>query len=150
MLTANCGYHDAPQGQKLLVHLGPCFWVNIGFDRAYDPRTNAAPKAGISNVEALVDTGAQESCIDGLLASELDLPITDRRTVTGIGSMEVNVYLAQIHIPTLRFTAYGAFAAVPLIASGFRYKALIGRTLLCHMKMSYDGKTGAVQISRPE
>ena len=149
MLTADCGYQDAPQGPKLLVYYGPCLWVNIGCDPSFTPQTNAPPKAGISNVEALVDTGAQESCIDELLAADLELPISDRRTVAGVGSMEVNVHLAQIHIPALKFTELGAFAAVPLIGSGFRYKALIGRTLLRHMRMTYDGKTGAVQITRP-
>jgi hypothetical protein len=153
MLSANCGYEDAPQGPKLLGHFGPRIWVNIGFDAAYRPTQNAAPKANITNVEALVDTGAQESCIDDLLAAEIGLQIIDQRTVVGVGAeggIPVNVHLAQIHIPVLRFTEYGAFAAVPLIASGFRYKAVIGRTFLRHMVMSYDGTTGAVRINRPD
>jgi predicted aspartyl protease len=153
MLTANCGYQDAPQGPTLLVHFGPRIWVNIGFDPTYNPHQNAPPKAGISNVEALVDTGAQESCIDDLLAAELNLQVIDRRMVVGVGAggaLEVNVHLAQIHIPVLKFTEYGAFAAVPLIASGFRHKAVIGRTFLRHMRMSYDGKSGSVEISRDD
>jgi hypothetical protein len=52
---------------------------------------------------ALVDTGATESCIDSMLATQLGLPVADKRMVAGIhGSQEVSFHLAQIHIPYWR------------------------------------------------
>jgi hypothetical protein len=95
-----------------------------------------------------VDTGATESRIDSTLAMHLNLPIVDRRTIAGAhGAGEVNVHLAQIHIPSLAFTLYGPFAAVDLAAGGQSHRALIGRTFLQHFSMHYDGRTGTVTLS---
>jgi hypothetical protein len=97
----------------------------------------------------LVDTGAGESCIDNLLAGQLNLPIVDRRPISGVhGAHIVNMYLAQIHVPSLAFTIYGAFAGVDLAAGGQVHKALIGRTFLQNFTMVYEGLTGSVKLSR--
>jgi len=118
--------------------------VNIGFDPAYDPTAPLRlPNLPQVPINALVDTGATESCIDSTLAMNLNLPIADRRTVSGVhGAGEVNVHIGQIHIPSLAFTLYGPFAAVDLAAGGQSHLALIGRTFLAHFKMFYDGRTG--------
>jgi hypothetical protein len=101
-------------------------------------------------VQALVDTGATECCIDSLLAAQLSLPIVDRRKISGVGGEhEVNVYMAQIHVPVFPFTVYGAFCGVDLAAGGQSHKALIGRTFLQHFTMLYEGHTGRVVISPP-
>lgn len=148
MLSVNCGFQDAPQGQLLLIHYGPEIWVDIGFDPKFKPDRNVPPIPKISKVHALVDSGARQSCIDSALASELGLPIFDRRTVSGVnGTLEVDFHLAQVHVPSLKFTLQGAFAGVPLIASGFRHKALLGRSFLSYVTMEYDGRTGQVVIS---
>ena len=148
MPTANCGYPDPQIGSGLLVQLGPTLWVNIGFDPAYRPDSNAPPAPGIANVEALVDTGADESCIDSLLAAQLRLPIIDQKLVRGVhGIKTVNMHVAQVHVPALKFTQYGQFAAVDLAGGGLRLHALIGRTLLRHFRMVYDGPTGVVTIT---
>jgi predicted aspartyl protease len=131
-----------------LEYHGPEIWVDIGFDPDYKPDKNAPPVPTISRVKALVDTGARQSCIDSSLASELGLPVFDRRRVSGVnGVIEVDFHLAQVHVPSLRFTLQGAFAGVPLIASGFRQRALVGRSFLSYVKMAYDGQTGEVVIS---
>ena len=148
MLSVNCGCQGAPQGQVLLIHYGPQIWVDIGFDPNYKPDKNIPPIPKISRVLALVDTGAKESCIDSALALDLGLPVFDRRTVSGVnGTLEVDFHLAQVHVPSLRFTLQGAFAGVPLAASGFKQKALVGRSFLSYVKMEYDGPTGEVVIS---
>jgi predicted aspartyl protease len=106
------------------------------------------PIAGIKGVQALVDTGATESCIDSQLALNLNLPIVDRRKISGTyGPHEVNIHLAQVHVPSLNFTVYGAFAGVHLAAGGQPHKALIGRTFLRHYTMIYEGRTGNVTLS---
>jgi predicted aspartyl protease len=151
MLNVSCGYQGSPNGQEFLVYHGPVVWVDVGFDAKYKAEeTKAPPIPGISRIEALVDTGAEESCIDASLASQLRLPIVDRRKVCGVhGSMEVNMHLAQVHIPALKFTLHGAFAGVHLVAGGHPNRVLIGRTFLKHFIMEYDGKTGAVTIFSP-
>jgi hypothetical protein len=125
-MTTKCGFNDSPQakGSDLLVSFGPTLLVDIGFDPNWKPNENPNPIAGITGERALVDTGATESCIDSLPAAQLGLPIADRRHVSGVhGSNEVNVHLAQIHIPSLNFTIYGLFAGVHLIAGGQWHKA---------------------------
>ena len=155
MPSTKCGWDNA-SGQKgcdALVAFGPTLVVHIGFDPQYKfvpGQLHAAPKPGTPNpVNALVDTGATESCIDAGLAMQLNLPIVDRRSVGGIGGAhEVNMHLAQIYVPSLEFTIHGAFAGVNLIAGGQPHLALIGRTFLQHFTMVYEGLTGTVTLTR--
>jgi predicted aspartyl protease len=123
--------------------------VNIGFDPNYQPPPSPTPPVpGIAGIHALVDTGATESCIDSQLAAQLNLPIVDRRKVSGVhGAEDVNVHLAQVYIPSLRFTIYGAFCGVHLAAGGQAHRALIGRSFLQGFTMTYEGRTGTVTLS---
>ena len=152
MAEIRCGFNDiagGATGSELLVSHGPTLLVDIGFDPEFSPpATSSPPVAGLKGVHALVDTGATESCIDNLLAVQLNLPVVDRRAIAGVGGQHmVNVYLAQIHVPSLPFTIYGAFAGVDLKAGGQMHSALIGRTFLRHYRMTYDGISGTVTIS---
>jgi hypothetical protein len=153
MPSVQCGFDDVPggaSGSDLLTAYGPTLLVDIGFDPNFDARAGATPVAGIQGIHALVDTGASEGCIDSLLAAQLNLPIVDRRMISGVhGGQEVNMHLAQVHVPALRFTLYGTFAGVHLQAGGQMHKALIGRTFLRHYKMVYEGQTGSVTIESP-
>jgi predicted aspartyl protease len=150
MPRTKCGFDNTQQvsGKDLLVTYGPTLLVNIGFDLAFDPNNLAViPVPGITKVHALVDTGAMESCIDSALAAQLNLPIVDRRQISGVGGARtVTVHLAQVRVPSLNFTGYGAFAAVQLQAGGQGHVALIGRTFLQNFTMAYEGRTGTVTI----
>jgi predicted aspartyl protease len=154
MPSTKCGFDAVPggaSGQEMLTFYGPTLMVDIGFDPNY-PAPDASgipiPIPGITGVRALVDTGAGESCIDSLLATRLNLPVVDRRPVSGAdGSHEANIHLAQIHVPSLNRTITGTFAAVHLVAGGQVHEALIGRTFLQNFTMTYEGKTGTVVIS---
>jgi hypothetical protein len=146
-----CGFNDTPgtPGHLLLTSLGPTIFVNIGFDQNFNPQTALAPPVpGILDVQALVDTGATECCIDGLLATQLGLPIVDRRPIAGVGGKhEVNMHMAQVYVPTLNFWIYGVFAGVDLAAGGQVHRALMGRTFLRHFTMVYEGRNGTVMIT---
>src|SRR6266704_260077 len=100
MKTAiECGF-SSPLAWKKLVASGPTILVDIGFDEAWSP--GSVPKPGDRDVQALIDTGAQECFIDCELASHLNLPVVDRREVAGShGRHEVDVCLAQLYVPTL-------------------------------------------------
>ena len=148
MAETKCGFDGTPEvhGSVLLETYGPTILVNIGFDSNWDIITaTALPIPSIIEVNALVDTGATECCIDDLLAVQLNLPIIDRIPVSGsAGQHEANMYLCQIYIPSLNFTMYGAFAGLHLTAGGQPHKALIGRTFLRSFTMIYEGQTGTV------
>jgi gag-polyprotein putative aspartyl protease len=151
MQSTLCGFEDngAVRGADLLVQSGPTLIVDIGFDAAYVLGTGS-PDLGMKGVHALVDTGATTSCIDSDLAMALALPIVDQAQIAGVsGARTVNMHLAHIYVPTLKFTVYGQFAAVDLAAGGQSHSALIGRTFLRNFKMTYDGTTGQVMIGHP-
>jgi hypothetical protein len=78
-----CGFNDMPggaSGAEQLTAWGPTLLVDIGFDPNFKMQLPVVvPVAGITGIHALVDTGAGESCIDSLLAGQLNLPIVDRR-----------------------------------------------------------------------
>ena len=151
MPSTKCGFDNNPAGAPgpiLLVLHGPTLLVNIGFDEDYQPATQVLPRPGLTDVRALVDTGASASCIDSGLAADLALPVVDRRRIGGVGGEhEVNVHLAQIHVPTLLFTIYGRFFGVHLEAGGQSHRALLGRDFLYRFLMVYEGHTGTVTIS---
>ena len=149
MLSVNCGFLGAPQAQTLLWYHGPAIKVDLGFDPKYGPSNENLPKPQITGIEALVDTGARESCIDSTLAQELALPVFDRRTVSGVnGLLEVDFHMAQIHVPSLKFILRGRFAGVPLVSSGFQQRVVVGRSFLSYFKMEYDGPLGDVKLMR--
>lgn len=142
--TTSCGHPDP----RLLVFSGPTILVDIGFDPNYKAGTLGNPVAGRTGLQALVDTGAQECCIDSGLAMQINLPIVDRRPISGAhGRHEVNIHMAQMYFPAFKITMLGNFAAVDLIAGGQAHYALIGRTFLQHVSMTYDGKSGKVEIT---
>ena len=112
MSRAECGFKDykGNSAQSLLVQFGPTVGVRIGFDRGYFPSDSTHPDLPEDVWPALMDTGTAESCIDSALADILNLPIVDRRNVSGVhGSAEVNIHLAQIYVQSLQFTTYGRF-----------------------------------------
>lgn len=133
----------------MLVVYGPTLSVDIGFDPAFVPGLPAMiPIPGMTGIDALVDTGATECCIDSLLAAQLNLPVIDKRLVSGVhGCQEVNMHLAQIRVPALSFIMYGVFAGVHLTAGGQAHRALMGRSFLRAFALTYDGRTGNVEIS---
>ena len=149
MPKASCGFLGAAPAQILLAYHGPVLKVDVGFDPSYKPAGGMPPKKQRTGLEALVDTGARESCIDSDLARELQLPVFDRRNVSGVsGSIEVDYHLAQIHVPSLKFVLRGRFAGVPLLSSGFAQRVVVGRSFLSYVRMAYDGPTGDVELIR--
>jgi hypothetical protein len=145
-MAANCGYGDAPAGRKLLEYHGPTIEVAIGLDPTWTDDQPRQPKADRTNLTALIDTGALESCIDSALATALGLPIVNRRTLEGVASIEVDVYRAQVHVGQLRYTIHGAFAAIPDMQRRLRVPVILGRTFLRVCKLTYEGKTGAAGL----
>lgn len=151
MPETECGFDDVTgiaTGSALLISQGPTVRVDIGFDANWKPGPTAStPIPAIKDVDALVDTGAGECCIDDLLANQLKLPVFDEREVSGVGGkLKAKMYLAQIRVPSLEFIMYGAFAGVHLIAGGQVHQALIGRTFLRYFNMTYEGTTGKVRL----
>jgi predicted aspartyl protease len=147
-------------GNQVLLFKGPTIQVEVGFETSLfaDPAQAqniansmavGATQAGVfQTVEALVDTGAFESCIDEELAASLNLPVIDRRKCSGVGGEhELDVYLGHIRIPSLSQIRWGQFVGAKLSVGGQPHKALIGRAHLQGMILIYDGRAGTVTLS---
>ena len=123
----DCGFADRPEasGRALLAQFGPTPYIEI--DPVYQLKDAQRPNVPKNRFPALVDTGAAASCIDSVLANTLKLPVVDQQDVAGAhGKGEVNMHLAQIHVPDVDFTVYGEFAGVHLLAGG---QAAVGSDL---------------------
>lgn len=166
---ADCGFppvsvvpgSNPPQivvGSVALVEKGPTTPVAIGFAPGLfhtDPATVEATVRSVLTeappprlVEALIDTGARESCIDESLATDLQLPLVDRVQAAGVGGgHEFNVYLGYVRIVALNYVQYGRFMGVKLQDGGQPHHVLLGRTLLQGMVMVYDGRDGTCRLA---
>lgn len=146
MSLVECGFAGAPDH---LVRTGPTLKVLIGFDPVFRADSGAMPQLPATDYAALIDTGAQESCIDVDVAAALELPVIDENLVSGVhGPAPVNVHLAQIRIPALDFIQSGRFFGVHLRAGGQQHNALLGRTFLRGLTMAYSGRSGSVRLYR--
>ena len=127
------------------LNLGPILDVRIGFDPNFRP--GVSPVLPQELLPALVDTGAGISSVDERLASALNLTIVDSVQQSGIGGTVLcDVRLAQIEVPSLQIVFYGNFATLPLMAEGLPYSAILGRDILRHFRMQYDGPANTLTI----
>ena len=148
MTTADIGFRDP----DILARIGPTIAVHIAFDPSFrsaaEPASQPVEEPGFDLHPALVDTGAAHSCIDSGLDTALDLPIVEPQWISGAtGASEVNVYAAQINIPSLGRTMPGEFHGVELTAGGQPHFALIGRSFLKEYTLVYNRRTGRVTLS---
>ncbi|QAY96728.1 hypothetical protein CWB41_14125 [Methylovirgula ligni] len=148
-------------GAQVLQMKGPTIMVEVGFEPGlFQPDPSQVAEAArvlaaapdthptFKLVEALVDTGAGDSCIDEDLAQELNLPLIDQAKCSGVGGEHtLNVYLGHIRIPTLGQLRYGRFTGAKLKAGGQPHQTLIGRAQLSTMILIYDGRTGAAHLA---
>ena len=147
MPTARAGFEDSPtlSGRVALAQNGAILTVQIGFDPRFLAGSRSRPTLPDRQLRALVDTGAVSMCIDSALATELGLTTVDRVTIAGVhGANRVNLYLAQVYVPSLHITIHGSLPGGHLAAGGLPFSALIGRDFLQHFTMIYEGRTGAV------
>lgn len=147
MPIVNAGFvdqHEKPDAQKLKAQ-GPTLKVKVKH-YSVDASTPARDEEIVA--DALVDTGAQLSCIDNILAADLKLTIIDRRLISGAnGSAEHPVYMCELNIPSLGLTHCGDFCGVDLKEGGQQCGVLLGRDFLSQNIMIYNGITGIVAIS---
>lgn len=103
-----------------------------------------APIAGLG----LIDTGAVSTCIDEGAARKLNLPVVNVVTLASAShaSSKANVYPVKFEVAGLP-VAVNAPSAIgaPLEAQGLL--ALIGRDLLQHCTVFYNGPIGEITLS---
>lgn len=149
MTIADVGCPGGPKlnGSDALIALGPTMFVDVGFNPKH--HGGKAPSPPVTNVGALIDTGAYQSCIDITLATRIGLPVIDEQKVAGVGGKAtMPVYMAQISFQIFPgISQFGLFTGADLAAGGALHLVLIGRTMLKHGILIYDGRTGNVTFS---
>jgi predicted aspartyl protease len=133
-----------------LAGRGPCVQITLGLVQAMaapllqQGKSVPQPVSGIG----LIDSGASHTCIDDAAAVQLGLPVRDVVTVASAShaATRQNVYPAQIEIVGLpiAIAAKNAIGA-PLAAQGLL--ALIGRDVLQHCTLFYNGPSGSITLS---
>lgn len=134
----------------VLQRQGPCVQVSIGLAQSIanqllqQGKTLPKPISGV----ALIDTGATSTCIDDAAAKELQLPVVNVVNVASAShaSTAQNVYPIQVEVVGLPISieAPNAIGAA-LAPQGLL--ALIGRDVLQHCTLFYNGLTGEITLS---
>ncbi|MEX3687937.1 retroviral-like aspartic protease family protein [Paraburkholderia sp. BR14263] len=160
MPIAEAGFHF-PDGRAVpnaLINVGPTIQVVVSAlgPVVAAPAAGAAPVAPVAPapaptaqvVSGLIDTGAQQSCIDSDLAIRLGLPVVDRVMISGAnGAHGHDVFAAQVSVPSLGITQTGLFAGVHLSGGQQPHQVLLGRTFLQNVVMVYDGRRAQVMVA---
>jgi predicted aspartyl protease len=155
--TQLTGQGQTPDGKSIaippaiaLTQRGPIIQVTIGVEQniAQQLLSQGMPLPQPVPGLALIDTGATSTCIDEDVAKQLNLPVVDVVTIASASHAETNqnVYPALIEVVgiAIKFNALRAIG-VPLTAQGLQ--VLIGRDLLQHCTLFYNGVTGSFTLS---
>lgn len=149
LIEAHFKNTDGTPNPQLLIHYGPTIQVYV-----CPPITEKENPNEIKGktVPALIDTGAEASMIDDVLAKELELVQIDTATIAGVGGVKDDhpVYLANIFAPQLDSHGYGKFVSAKLKEGGQEHQVLLGRDFLSQVVMIYDGIRSQVTIASPK
>ncbi len=137
---------------------GPLIQVEVGVSRqdvAWLHRRGRAVPAP-RQVTALIDTGAECSCIDTKLVSTLGLIVAQATTTVNapslVGLAIQTSYLARLTVlhpsanPSEHFEI-ADLALVDLDLSGCNFDVLIGRDVLANFDLRYRGPVGQFSLS---
>ena len=96
---------------------------------------------------ALIDTGAEESCIDERFARKLRMPVVDTIAIFWAGeSREHRVYAGNVHVNELNLSVQGRFVGIDFRPGDIPQQVILGRTVLEGTIMIYDGIKGEVTL----
>ena len=114
--------------------------IRFPFDETLDPPAPVVPlrithphlRDGAVVLSALIDTGADSTCIPVAVASRLRLPIVDVADVEGVGGLRnrVRIHSARVEVATIRILA-------SVVALGD--EAIVGRDVLSRAFFCIDG-----------
>jgi predicted aspartyl protease len=149
------GQAKTPDGKILpvppalvLQQRGPVIQVTITIEQNMGKALAQQGKAiGTRQGFALIDTGASQTAVDEQVAKDLGLPIVDVGKMTSASHEKhpCNLYPVQVSIPpNLTFQSPRAMGAL-LAPQGL--VAIIGRDVLQHCLLVYNGGTGQITLS---
>lgn len=134
----------------ILQKQGPCVQVTIGLAQSIAAQLLQqglplpAPVSGVG----LIDTGASSTCIDSGIALQMQLPVVNVVNVASAShsSSQQNVYPIQIEVVGLPISIE-APSSIGAALSAQGLIALIGRDVLQHCTLFYNGIAGTFTLS---
>lgn len=140
-------------GQTVIASLqrrGAIIPIQIGLPQAAVDSARAAggvPPA-MEELAAMIDTGASITAINLQAAARLGLIATGSVQVAGVtGVSEMPIFGARIVMPEPGFT----FDPIEIAGANLNapdFDVLIGRNMMCHLILTYDGRRGLVSLSK--
>ena len=140
-----------------IVAVGPRVQIRVGITAAEiaDCRRRMMPVPRAVELTAILDTGAECSCIDRALARQLGLPLAvlTLANAPGIGqsgaSAQREAELAILHpsADTADELRFEGIELLELDLRSFGYQALIGRDILAKCEFHYNGPAGTFTLS---
>jgi predicted aspartyl protease len=149
------GQGKTPEGKTIvipppicLLQRGPCVQVSITLadqiasELVKRQEPVPAPVSGM----ALIDTGAISTCIDEETAKQMQLPIINVVNMASAShpSTKANQYPVKFQIVGIPMFFNSTATGAPLKVQGLI--ALIGRDLLQHCTMIYNGSLGQISL----
>lgn len=148
-VEAQDGEEVSVSPEEALVHDGPLIEVSIGVTGSVAEQWR---NSGIGVPEpisgrALIDTGASITCVDEEVANTLGVPVREVVTmVSATEEIEKNVYPIQMDVAGSELTIDAPQAAgANLQEQGL--VALVGRDVLSHTTLHYNGPAGEYTLS---
>lgn len=140
MSTAEVGFAYQP---GLLLHRGPTVRARVGVGR------DVVDDADAPEHFAIIDTGAQNNCIDQGFARAIGLNPIGYLRISGVGGhFDTETYTAHVYVPALDYLVAGRFIGANLLSAGQHHGLILGRDFLADFSMSYNGGSGSVTLER--
>ena len=126
---------------------GAVFFVAITFEMTVTKGfLKIGQKPPFVRAKAVIDTGAERTCLDSSISEKLALQVYDTaRIATLSGIAEVNMVDVLIHIPELNRCFPVCVPSVDF--GGKSYQVVIGRDILRKCKFEYDGINNLFKLS---
>jgi predicted aspartyl protease len=133
-----------------LMQRGPCVQVSITLadQIASELIKRQEPVPPPVSGLALIDTGAISSCIDEETAKQMQLPVVNVVSMASAShaSTKANQYPIKLQIAGIPISFNSTATGAPLKTAHQGLIALIGRDLLQHCVLIYNGALGSVSL----
>jgi hypothetical protein len=137
-----------PDGPIINVRM----WIGVEHEEALDARGFQAPRP--LSVPGLVDTGAQMTAIQRVLAEGMGIPVHDwvglRSSVLGVEERDAPVYLMRMNFGSVETPGppkWRIIRAVGVTVVSPGALVLIGQDLLATCRFTYDGRKRRLMMS---
>lgn len=137
------------QPSVALLHRGPCVQasVYVADTIAKEIRERGEELPDPIHGHALIDTGASATCIDESAANELGVPATDRVKIASASHAQTEQAVYPISIQLSGLITIQVPRAISAQLSNQGLILLIGRDVLQHCTLFYNGPSGQLTIS---